>query len=168
MAATTFSVTIAVLSMAAGQFGPGLLLRLQTRPGDYVIAGMALADLWAPPEFQDEDSIRAAFMLGSQRTPYQDAEFALLQTVELAVRALSPGINDPFTAVMCIDRIAAALLANRSLPESFRLDGQGVLRVVGQPYEYGTLVESAFSQIRESGKTNLSSWSACEGKSPWF
>lgn len=120
------------------------------------MAGTALADLWAPPEFQDEDSIRAAFMLGSQRTPYQDAEFAFLQLVELAVRALSPGINDPFTAVMCIDRIAAALclLADRSLPESFRLDGQGVLRVVGQPYEYGTLVESAFSQIRESGKTN--------------
>lgn len=133
----------------------GLILQLQVRPGDYVIRGTPLAFVWPPGDFQDDAALRKRFEFGRQRTPYQDAEFAFSQLVELAVRALSPGINDPFTAVMCIDRISAALciLADRELPSAYRLDSEKQLRVVVQPYTYERLVCSAFDQIRENGRS---------------
>jgi uncharacterized membrane protein len=136
----------------------GAILRLQARPGDYVIQDAPLAHIWAPQEVKqmDSDSIRDSITLGLQRTPYQDADFAFLQLAELAVRALSPGINDPFTAVMCIDRISSALclLAERCLPAAYRLDDEGQLRIVAQPYRYERLVSSAYSQILENGKAH--------------
>lgn len=136
----------------------GAVLRLQTRPGDYVVAGMPLVEGGVAAEMShtDEEAIRTSFSLGLQRTPDQDAEFAFLQVVELAVRALSPGINDPFTAIMCIDRVCGALclLAERSLPSAYRLDRDGQLRVVAQPYSYRLLVRAAFSQIRENGTSH--------------
>ncbi|MEP6537252.1 MAG: DUF2254 domain-containing protein [Bryobacteraceae bacterium] len=136
----------------------GAILRLKARPGDYLIAGMPVAEMWTIGTIKEDDqaSIRDSFSVGLQRTPYQDAECAFLQLVELAVRALSPGINDPFTAVMCIDRISSAfcLLADRSLPSPDRRDEEGRVRVVAQPYRYDQLVHSAFSQIIENGKSH--------------
>ena len=133
------------------------VLYLKTRPGDYVIAGMPLLEAETASDLteQDEAAIRASFTVGLQRTPDQDAEFAFLQLAELAVRALSPGINDPYTATMCVDRIAGALclLADRSLPSAYRLDQEKELRVVAQPYSYRQLVEASFSQIRQYGKS---------------
>lgn len=130
------------------------VLQLHKRPGDYVVPGMTLAELWAPEGFRNQDAIRGAFTLGPRRTPYQDAEFAFLQLVELAVRALSPGINDPFTAIMCINRISAALcfLAARSLPAANSRDRHGAVRVIANPYRYEQLVHAALSQIRENGQ----------------
>jgi uncharacterized membrane protein len=132
------------------------VIRLHVRPGDYIIPGMQLASVWMSCEFYKEKTLQRAFTLGRQRTPDQDAEFAFLQLVELAVRALSPGINDPFTAIMCIDRLSAALclLADRSLPSANRLDRSGRLRIVACPYSYERLVRSALSQIRENGKSH--------------
>lgn len=134
------------------------ILRLLARPGDYLIQDAPLVHIWTPKKIDkaDLDSVRDSIALGLQRTPYQDAEFAFLQLVELAVRALSPGINDPFTAIMCIDRISAALclLADRSLPSAHRLGEEGQVRVVAQPYRYEQLVRSAFSQILENGKSH--------------
>ena len=74
-------------------------------------------------------------MTGNSRTPRQDVCCAVDELVEVAVRALSPGINDPFTAVACIDRMTAALsrLLQRSLPSPYRYDKHNCLRVIAQP-----------------------------------
>ncbi|WP_152205736.1 DUF2254 family protein [Marinobacter changyiensis] len=55
------------------------------------------------------DRINAAFALGNQRAPGQDIEFAVNQLIEIAIRALSPGLNDPFTALTCLDHLGSAL-----------------------------------------------------------
>jgi uncharacterized membrane protein len=130
-------------------------LQLVARPGDYLISGETIAIASAPLDEQSESDIRHAFVLGRNRTSRQDAAFAFLQLAEIALRALSPGVNDPFTAIMCIDRITAAMchLADRSLPQAIRSDHSGVVRVIAPPYEYADLVEAGYGHIRVSAAT---------------
>src|SRR3954449_4396969 len=75
---------------------------------------------------------RSAFVIGEERSPAQDLEFGLRQLVEIALRAVSPGINDPYTAVAVIDRVGAALeeIFRRSLPPAVIRDNQGEVRII--------------------------------------
>lgn len=135
-----------------------LVVALKCRPGDFIISGDALAEVY-PPESVDDptaQSIRSAFVCGTQRTHLQDVEFTLQQLVEVAVRALSPGINDPFTAINCIDRITAGLcsLAGRAFPSASRRDEDGALRVIAPRSDFGTLLEAAFDPIRQYGRSS--------------
>jgi uncharacterized membrane protein len=85
-------------------------IRLEHRAGDHVMERCVLARIW-PAARVDDDLRRAvcrAVICGVEATPEQDVEFAIRQLVEVAVRALSPGINDPFTAINCIDALGAA------------------------------------------------------------
>jgi uncharacterized membrane protein len=95
--------------------------------------------------------VRDVFALGNLRTSAQDVEFAIHQLVEIAVRALSPGINDPFTAVACVDRLGSALcrLAQRKMPSAYRHDEQHRLRLVVAPITFTEIVDTAFNQIRQ-------------------
>ncbi len=97
-----------------------LLLRLDYRPGQYVIDGNPLLRAWPADRCSPTivKSLRKAFIVGRQRTNEQDVEYALNQMVEIAVRALSPGINDPFTAMTCVDWLGASLsrIAAHELP----------------------------------------------------
>lgn len=132
-----------------------LVIRLGKRPGHFVVEGTPLA--WAgPKERMDDDicqEIRDQFLLVSQRTPFQDVEFAIDQLVEVAIRALSPGINDPFTAMSCLDRIGEALgrFANRSMPSPLRYDDEQRLRVIAYPVDFCAVADAAFNQIRQYG-----------------
>jgi uncharacterized membrane protein len=127
------------------------VLVLHVRPGDYVQPRTRLATGVPKLESDSQNRVVGAFVLGRQRTTHQDAEFAFMQLAEIAVRALSPGVNDPFTAMMCIDRIAAgvAALGRRSLPAPELLDHAGAVRVIVRPYTYPELVRAAFGFIRE-------------------
>lgn len=129
-----------------------IAIRLLKRPGDYVVAGMPLALSHVALDDRGEAQARAAFTLGRSRTPHQDAVFAFLQLAEIALRALSPGVNDPFTAIMCIDRITAAMaqLSDRSLPQPVRRDASGRARVIAFPYTYDDLVEAGYRHIRQA------------------
>jgi hypothetical protein len=100
--------------------------------------------------------IGKSFLLGRQRTLIQDAEFAVEQLVEVAVRALSPGVNDPFTAINCIDWLGAALsfLANRRLSSPLHHGGDGRLCVVMAPYTYEGILNAAFNPLRQHTRTN--------------
>ncbi len=130
------------------------LFRLLAGPGDYVAPGTPLVQVYGDRNGGVDAKIRRAFNLGRQRTPEEDAEFGFLQLVEVAVRALSPGINDPFTAMMCIDRISASLclLAGRFDPPSELIDETGELRVILKHCMLADLAHSAFAQIRHNGK----------------
>jgi hypothetical protein len=108
-----------------------------------------------PGEKVDETlsrKINAIFIVGPERTLEQDVEFAISQLVEIAVRALSPGINDPITAVTCIDWLGAILcqLANRKMPASHRYDEQNRLRVICKPFAFEGMVDAAFNMIRQN------------------
>jgi uncharacterized membrane protein len=97
-----------------------LVVRLERRPGNYVVAGCPLALIWPGSRVTDRltEQVRSLFVLGHQRTSDQDIEFGVNQLVEIAVRALSPGLNDPFTAITCVDHLGSVLcrLATRDMP----------------------------------------------------
>jgi uncharacterized membrane protein len=132
-----------------------LVVRVRPCVGEFVLPGETLAAVWPaatlPPAV--ERAIRGALVLGPERTPRSDVEFGLRQLADIGIRALSPAINDPTTATICIDRLAAALvrLAERGHPEESRSGNDGTLRLLlhGPPFE--RLVGVAFSQIRHYG-----------------
>jgi len=134
-----------------------LLIHLGYRPGNFITRGSVLVTVW-PGERVDEGlskKINAIFLLGPERTLEQDVEFAISQLVEVAVRALSPGINDPITANTCIDWLGVSLsqLANRKMPSSHRFDQESRLRVICKPFEFGGMVDAAFNMIRQNSQS---------------
>ncbi len=137
-----------------------LVLRLTRRPGDFVAEGAMLASLW-PARKSDENMIarvQRAFYFGHERTPTQDLEYSVDQLVEVAVRALSPGINDPFTAMTCIDWLGDALvrLAGRELPSGWRYDQEHRLRIIAKTTDdFAGIAAAAFNQIRQYGSKSV-------------
>ena len=135
-----------------------VLIRVELGPGSYVVCDRPLARAWPGSRVSDrlEEGIRRAFILGNQRTPVQDIEFAVLQLVEIAVRALSPSLNDPFTAVRCVHRLGSALsrVARRSMPPPHRYDEDGRLRWVAPVATFPSIADAAFDQIRRHSGTS--------------
>ncbi|WP_214608060.1 DUF2254 domain-containing protein [Geoanaerobacter pelophilus] len=135
-----------------------LVVRLLKRPGDFVGQGDGIADVISGGSVgpEAERAIREAFLLGSQRTATQDVGFVMDQIVEVAVRALSPGINDPFTALICIDHLGQGLrrMATRDIPTRYRLAEDGALRVIADPVTFSELAHAAFAQIRDYGRSS--------------
>ncbi len=129
-----------------------LILWVIKQPGDFATPGSALV-LAKPAGLVSEgvsDDIRASFVVGTRRTPSQDVLFLVDQLVEVAARALSPGVNDPYTAISCIDWLAAALgeLAQRAIPNRHRFDDAGNLRIVAAPIDFPKFAEAALGQLR--------------------
>ncbi|MFI9653713.1 DUF2254 domain-containing protein [Guyparkeria sp. GHLCS8-2] len=136
-----------------------VVIRLECRPGHYVVAGRPLLRVWPASQRGDEFAreVNAAFALGNQRTPGQDIESAINELVEIAVRALSSGINDPFTAIACVDRLGSAFcrLATREMPSPYRYDSKGQLRVIAPSPSFPTMLDAGFDQIRQHGRANV-------------
>lgn len=135
-----------------------LLLRLEHRPGHYLVKGRAMVMVWPGNRVTETlvGKLSSAFVLGNQRTAAQDIEFSFHQLVEIAVRALSPGINDPFTAIACVDRLGSALcrLAQCDMPSALRFDSHGQLRLVAPGSSFAGILDLAFNQIRQNARSN--------------
>jgi uncharacterized membrane protein len=134
-----------------------LVIRMERRIGEYVLPGRSLASVW-PQEALNEDicsKVRQSCVLGFERTPEQDVEFGIVEISDIAVKALSPGINDPTTAFHCIDRLSEILLALglRQPPPNARTQ-EGVVRFIPMHVEYERAVGLAFDQIRHFGADN--------------
>lgn len=136
----------------------GATIHLAVRPGSFVEPGVVLAHV-VPAEASDavESIVRTALLVRRARTERQDIEFAIQQFVQVAARALSPAYNDPFTAVMAIDRLAPALsdLAARPWPTPERCDATGTVRVVADTPAFPVLVSQAIGEIRSWGRASL-------------
>ena len=134
-----------------------VVMRVEHRPGHYVIEGVTLLFVHPRAHVNDElvGALRGAFVLGT-RTSAQDIEFTLKQLVEIAVRALSPGVNDPFTAITCIDRLGSALcrLAQREMPSPYRRGQHGKLRIAASATTFADLLAAAFNQIRQNSASS--------------
>ena len=128
-------------------------------PGDFVIQNTpVLVVFHHSTELPLTDQKLLQMVLqGSQRTPVQDPEFAIHQLVEIAVRALSPGINDPYSAITCVDKLSAILceLSERPFPQSNKYDDNGAIRVTTNAIKYSGLAEAAFNQIRQYSKDSI-------------
>jgi uncharacterized membrane protein len=136
-----------------------LVIRLRARPGDFVVHDGLIAEIWKEGDLEPGllKDIRDVFVFGQSRSLQQDAEFGILQLVEVAVRALSTGINDPFTAMNCVDRISSLLcrLAGRAFPGAHRFDDEGRLRVVADTSSFVGFVDSGFNQIRQNAQGSM-------------
>ncbi|MDQ3080442.1 MAG: DUF2254 domain-containing protein [Pseudomonadota bacterium] len=129
-----------------------VLIRLRYRPGDFIMAGRVLADV-APANAVDKDlcdAVRDCFSAGNKRTPEKDIMFLVSELVEIEARALSPGVNDPMTAVTCLDWLGAggSEFGRRELPHPVRVDDKGVARVIALPVDFERFVEHGFGRLR--------------------
>ncbi len=134
-----------------------ILIRLECRPGDFINQGDTLGKGW--PKIQIDSAVKKqinrTFILGKDRTFTQDIAFGIDQLAEIAVRALSPSTNDPFTAMIAIDYLGAALrrLAKRVIPSPYRFDPDHHLRVIAKTVTFPEILERAFVPIHHYGKT---------------
>jgi uncharacterized membrane protein/NhaP-type Na+/H+ or K+/H+ antiporter len=129
-------------------------IRMLVRPGDYVFPGASIA-VMMPRREDAEAAILGATALGPQRASSADLEFAIRQLVEVAVRALSSGINDPYTAISVLDRLGAALcdLQPLFLTSGVHLrDHRPVLVVPAVTYD--GLVDAMFHMIRQNASSS--------------
>jgi uncharacterized membrane protein len=129
------------------------VISLEHRPGHFIVAGHRFAMVWPPeaaPLMQRE--LGRAHVIGPYRTLTQDVSFGIDQLVEIAIRALSPAVNDTFTAMTCIDWLGENLckIVTRWHPARVHRDGQGFVRVISTEPAYDRLVQRSFEKIRES------------------
>ncbi len=138
----------------------GLVVRVAPRVGERVVAGGTLAWYWtldrdaAPPDRDDANEfVNDAIQVGFERTLQQDVGFGVRQLVDIAAKALSPGINDPTTAVDAVGHLAPLLtvLAERDLEPVLRADDQGVVRLAVDRPRLEDYLDTACGQIRRYG-----------------
>lgn len=137
----------------------GAVVQLEQTLGDYVFHDMPLARVW-PAEAVDEALVRAVrggFQLGRERTLTQDLLSGIRQLSDVALRALSPGINDPSTAEHCIDALANLLskLAQRQPVTPYRCDAEGNMRVIACGATFEQVLDAAFGKIRRYAANDL-------------
>jgi uncharacterized membrane protein len=146
-----------MLTLARDQ---NLVIRLLRKPGHFVVRGAVVALVWSHDQLNErlEEQIRPAIRLGNQRTPTQDVVCAVNQLVEMAVRAMSPALNDPFTAITCLDHLgnALALFAQQGGETLNTYDRSGQLRLVFEPVTLGELLSAAFDMLRHASCDNAS------------
>jgi uncharacterized membrane protein len=129
------------------------VIRLHYRPGHFLTHGHPMATVW-PPEVADKIGRRLELVhiTGPLRTLSQDIAFGIDQLVEIAIRALSPAVNDTFTAMTCIDWLGDSLctIAVGWHPHAYHRDGNGDIRLITVPVSYERLVQRSFEKVREA------------------
>jgi|SRR5690348_5925730 len=135
-----------------------VVVRLAYRPGQFVLAGSTLAEVWPDrgASAAVAGEIGRAHVIGSQRTLQQDLEFAIDKLVQIALLALSRAINNTFNALICIDWLADGLRMLVENPSDWLIyhDRRGTTRVITQPLPLGDLVAAAFDKIRYASDGN--------------
>ncbi|WP_300975176.1 DUF2254 domain-containing protein [Sphingomonas sp. LHG3406-1] len=130
-----------------------VLIRLRYRPGDFVMDGRGIAEVAPSGHWNDEctGKLQDCFTVGNKRTPEHDLMFLVSELVEIAARALSPGVNDPMTAITCLDWLGAggSEFAIREMPEPVRHDGDGKPRLVAEADSFAFYVDRAFGRLRQ-------------------
>jgi uncharacterized membrane protein len=146
-----------ILDMARDK---NLVIRLLHKPGHFVRIGEVVALVWPASQVdkQHDKLLRRAYQIGNVRTPTQDVEYAVNQLTEMAVRAMSPAINDPFTAMTCLDHIGAGLVEfiRRGGKGSHYYDRDGRLLLVMEPVTFAELLSAAFDMLRHASCDNAS------------
>lgn len=131
------------------------VIRLPYRPGHFLVEGRELASVWPPTAAEQVAAYLArAQATGPHRTLTQDVAFGVDQLVEIAIRALSPAVNDTFTALTCIDWLGDSLckIAPVWSPTQVHRDQHGNIRVISDQVSYERLVQRAFEKIRQAGR----------------
>lgn len=133
-----------------------MYLRMEYGIGQFVAEGTNLVSVSNNPDEDFVNEINANFNIYRYRTIEHDVGYGIRQIVDIALKALSPGINDTTTAIICIDHLAVIVgkIAGRKLPGDTRAK-EGKIRVLVKSPSFRSFLETAFAQIRISGKSNL-------------
>jgi len=123
----------------------GWLLRIEQQPGDFVSPFTPVMSVWSDAPLSDEDltRLRDCFALGTSRTEHQNVLFLVDELVEVLARALSPGVNDPFTAINCLNWMQSALSVAQHHGQGLGRNGAGK-HPLGPRLSYDTLFERSF------------------------
>jgi len=131
------------------------VIHLRYRPGHFLVQGHPYATVW-PGRAADQVAreLARAHVTGPYRTLTQDVSFGLDQLVEICIRALSPAVNDTFTALTCIDWIGDSLckVTGRWQPTRVYRDASGGVRLIATQTTYRRLVQRAFEKVRQAGR----------------
>jgi uncharacterized membrane protein len=131
------------------------VIALDYRPGHFLVQGHPFAAVWpAGAAERVGDALGRANITGPYRTLTQDISFGIDQLVEIAIRALSPAVNDTFTAMTCIDWLGDSLcqITRRWHPAQVHRDSQGYIRVLTAEPSHERLVQRAFEKIRQASQ----------------
>ena len=155
----TSAIILAVnlnLLMAEAERAGGVI-EFVPQVGDFVAVDEPLLNLYGGARSLNDSTLRALIAFGSERTMDQDPTFAFRIVVDIALKALSPAINDPTTAVLAIDQLHRLLrtVGKRHLRTDEILNKFGQLRVVFRTPNWEDFVHLAFSEIRACGSNNL-------------
>ncbi|MHB1169552.1 MAG: DUF2254 domain-containing protein [Longimicrobiales bacterium] len=133
----------------------GCVMRIEARVGDYIYPGTLLATLGADVGAEIAGKARDAFAMEASRTPHQDIRFSIIELVDIAAKALSPGINDPTTAMSAIDRIGELLLelGLRARPAVRKAD-DGATIITNLP-DFDDIVRLSFGQVAHYGADHV-------------
>ncbi|MGH9943924.1 MAG: DUF2254 domain-containing protein [Pyrinomonadaceae bacterium] len=136
----------------------GVIIRMERGIGQFTVKGDALVSFAGARRFDDKivAQLNDIYTINHFRTIEQDAPYGIRQIVDIALKALSPGVNDTTTAIFCIDYLGAILaqLARRRISAPYRTDG-GKVRVITKSTNFTLLVATSFDQIRGSGAGNV-------------
>jgi uncharacterized membrane protein len=135
----------------------GVVVVSDLRRGDYVPEGAPLCAVVGDPQGLDVAAVRRAFALGRERTMQEDLAFGFRQLVDIGEKALSPGINDPTTAVQVLDTLHDLLrrLAVRPLPDGVHRDADGALRVLLPSESFADFLALALDEMEQYGADSL-------------
>ena len=129
------------------------LLELYCRPGKHLVKGEEVGMLFSNEVLSKKDIEKFFnnFVIGKTKSSQQDLEFSIHQMVEIAARALSTGVNDPYTAIVCIDNLTSIMcyLSQAKFPSKYRLDKEGNLRIIVDSVTFEGILDVAFNQIRQ-------------------
>jgi uncharacterized membrane protein len=144
-------VVIALAKSADG------VIEFAPQVGDFVAVDEPLFNLYGGARVVEEHALRSAVEFGSERTMEQDPTFAFRIVIDIALKALSPAINDPTTAVLAVDQLHRLLrsVGKRHLRTDEILDERGQLRVIFRTPNWDDFVNLVFSEIRAYGSDNL-------------
>ena len=134
-------------------------IRVLRRVGQFVPAGIPLAMVARGERLDDDGTARllSAFDIGPTRTLQQDVVFGVLQIVDIALKAITPAVNDPSTGINCVDQLSRVMIrfASRQPPDELMFDPPGVIRVSMGWIQFPRLLDAAFEQIRMYAKSDV-------------
>ena len=135
-------------------------LQVRVRAGDFMLGGATLAKIYGgdPQSLAGKlDSLHNCFLTGPMRTPVQDPEYPITQLNQVAARALSPGINDPGTAITCVDWFSMALgqIVDQDLPGKVFLDSEQGARVLARYTDFNGILKAFYAPARQFSRGNI-------------
>ncbi|CAN5134711.1 DUF2254 domain-containing protein [soil metagenome] len=135
-----------------------LLIIIKYKPGDYLVKDLKICEVLGHEKLDESisDDINDTLITSQVRTTTQDVEFSIHQIVEIASRALSTGVNDPYTAIACIDNLTTIMtrLAAINFPSPWRYDEDGRFRINAEGLTFSGMMDTSFNQIRQYAEEN--------------